>query len=335
RHASPPRNPTYVLDWNGFYYLSRHSGRRLSNWHPSSVAHISSRFKHTLAVSEIWSYLGAMSRATHDAGMLGMADNQFECRYRLAVSFRNEVDALLARRSGKAVQHHADDGTYSGHGARAAKRSLGGKVLLQPDCAFTFGIQELHTLSTTYSTLPQSPEGGTSFSSFVPTRVGKSTTDNWESALLAHRPSRAVLLQSDELVSQGMRSTYYRTLIVEMETGTNTRKEVTEKIARYNYLLRNGEQTLAQAFGRKHRVLVVVRNDSQIKDAASFWQVGYAHKHATAVLLTSLQTLNRICSRDDAQFNRRHLLQERCWLDVMSGSDAWKNTAEALKLGVA
>ena len=52
-HRPPPRNPVYVLDWNGYYYLTGHLGYHLRNWRPSRTAQLTSRFGHTIGISEI------------------------------------------------------------------------------------------------------------------------------------------------------------------------------------------------------------------------------------------------------------------------------------------
>ena len=51
-------NAPLVLDWNGKYLLQK-LNYELRNWDPATVALVNSRFGHTLAVSEVWSYVAA------------------------------------------------------------------------------------------------------------------------------------------------------------------------------------------------------------------------------------------------------------------------------------
>jgi hypothetical protein len=148
------------------------------------------------------------------------------------------------------------------------------------------------------------------------------------------------MVESEELIKHGTGGIYYRTLLLEMETGANNARDVRDKIAAYNRLLRTGEEAWTSAYGIAPRVLVVVPNDAQLDDQASLWRAHYAYKKGTAVLLTSLQTLARVsgCGTAGAgqsglgRENRYDLLCGRCWLDVMASIPAWKTLGEALKV---
>jgi hypothetical protein len=152
------------------------------------------------------------------------------------------------------------------------------------------------------------------------------------------------------------RCTYYRTLLLEMETGANSQQDVRDKILMYNRLLRTGEQAWLSAYGIAPRVLVVVRSDRQLDAQASIWREHYIYKKGTAVLLTSLQRLAEVegprnqgsqgsqgnqgnqgnqvsCQSGPGREARRALLDEQCWLDVMAGDPTWKSLGEALKVG--
>src|SRR5688572_13309273 len=54
-----PWNPAFSLDRNGYYLLTGHHGYRARNWQASTAGAVTSRFGHTIGVSEIWSYLVA------------------------------------------------------------------------------------------------------------------------------------------------------------------------------------------------------------------------------------------------------------------------------------
>ena len=125
-----------------------------------------------------------------------------------------------------------------------------------------------------------------------------------------------------------------------METGANSPRTFGQDYP-YNRLLRTGEEAWTSAYGIAPRVLVVVRNDAQIKGQARLWRASYVYKKGSAVLLTSLQTLARVCRSGNHDENysglsgegRRALLGECCWLDVMASKPVWKTLGEALKVG--
>ncbi len=60
------RNPVYILDWNGYYLLTEQYGYRPRNWNPARAGVVTSRVGHSLGISELWSYLVASARATHE-----------------------------------------------------------------------------------------------------------------------------------------------------------------------------------------------------------------------------------------------------------------------------
>ena len=431
-HRPPPRNPVYILDWNGYYYLTSCCGYHLHNWRASNIAIPSSRFGHALGVSEVWSYLVSAARASQELDYL--AEREDHWGYRLAVYFRNERAARLVQRHGAAVgedlslgpSNASSEGTqgWQGHGGngeqwwqerphkqRYRPASMQGRILLQPDGAFTFSIRELGALyagdADEYREVDEVGEVGDRGEAYaggrVPTypsgdRLGWAgevsrvihprwdpTLTSWEDAFLHSRPSRRTMREAEERASHGeygtvaagsksgsdrdmhsqgphpgqdLRSSrlYYRTLLLELETGANSPQDVRDKIAIYNRLLRNGEEMWTGAYGIAPRVLVVVRHDAQLEAQAGIWRAHYLYKKGTAVLLTSLQTLarasgsgqdgesNRVanpaCAVDKAgstgkmgkmgRLSRRALLDERCWLDVMASDPVWKSLGEAL-----
>ena len=431
-HRPPPRNPVYILDWNGYYYLTSCCGYHLHNWRASTIAIPSSRFGHALGVSEVWSHLVAVARATQEFEY--MVEREDDWGYRLAVHFRNERAARLIQRRVVGVDEDlgllpasaSSDGTQGWHGGyeehceqerpnrkRYRPASMQGRILLQPDGAFTFSIRELGTRfvgdtdedgevgevgevgdrgeanardkALTYPSVDPLDRAGRASRVIHPR--WDPTLNSWEDALLHSRPSRRTMREAEERaghgeygmaaasskregegeghtndprLSHGFRKSrlYYRTLLLEMETGANSPQDVRDKIAIYNRLLRNGEEMWTGAYGIAPRVLVVVRHDAQIEAQASIWRAHYLYKKGTAVLLTSLQTLARAsrsgkdeesnhaapaCTVDRAgstgrvgkmgRVSRRALLDERCWLDVMSSDPVWKSLGEALKIG--
>jgi hypothetical protein len=219
-HYSPPRNPAYVLDWNGYYYLTGHLGYRLRNWSPSTAAVVTSRFGHTIGISEIWSYLLAAARATQDLGLVPESEDPLS--YRFSVHFRNERASMLTQQRERGQQGARTDDEESsssnplaGSGSsrkettskgRGSGRGRGESVLLQPDGAFTFAIRELSHQSD--------PEPGAAHVRACPR--WDPTLGSWEDALLPNRPSGKAMVQSEEAVRQGAGSTYYRTLLLEM-----------------------------------------------------------------------------------------------------------------------
>lgn len=64
-HRAGTHNAPLVLDWNGKYLLE-HLHYDLRSWDPATVAQVNSQFGHTLGVSEVWSYITAAARATHE-----------------------------------------------------------------------------------------------------------------------------------------------------------------------------------------------------------------------------------------------------------------------------
>lgn len=370
-HRLPPRSPVYALDWNGSYLLSYEHEYHLCNWRPATAGLITTRLGHDLGISEIWSYLLAAARATQeqaqasgpnsppaipvhadlggDSNGAGGAVETVEaaegpylpCPYRLSLAFRNERASLLSRR-----QRHVT------HDGASAKNRRG--VLLQPDATFTFAIRNV-------SPVPLSP--------ISPARVGTSlpgplsskgegddgihtsgqiesvesasprwsrTLSSWEPAFLPEAPSAEVILASEKLATADSGHTYYRSLLLEMETGANNLTDITAKIGQYNRLIRTNQETWRNAYGISPRVLVVVPTDNQVEAQALKWRVHYFYKQETAILLTSLQTLARVYSNGGQEHQgsqrRRALLEHPCWLDVMV--DRWKSLGEALAIGI-
>jgi len=120
----------------------------------------------------------------------------------------------------------------------------------------------------------------------------------------------------------------YRTLLLEMETGTNDLLDVARKVGGYNRLVQGHRQAWHNAYGPSPRVLVVVRTDAQIEGQARTWYTYCRIGGETSVLLTSLQLLARIYRR-----GRWALVNQPCWLDIMAPPERrWKTLAASLDL---
>ncbi len=358
-HRPPPRSPAYILDWNGAYYLANHRGYRLRNWRASTAALITPRFGHTVGIGEIWSYLLAAARATQELDLTAQlaqgAQGEHEAReaqdprrYRLCLGFRNERASILTQRRASGDTSAAESAaTHVGAGDGPSK--VKDKVLLQPDATFTLAISEVSPPSglavkqgTTQDfsqdithVTSQEGQNGQSVARPRPTSPRwDPTLNSWEAAFLSDPPSAEVMAGSERLVSQGAGTTYYRTLLLELETGANNSTDITSKIASYNRLIRTNQVALSNAYGISPRVLVVVRTDAQVEAQALIWRTHYLYKGETAVLLTSLQRLAKVYNQGSkGSRRRRNLIEHPCWLDVMA--DRWKTLSEALGIGVA
>ena len=130
-----------------------------------------------------------------------------------------------------------------------------------------------------------------------------------------------------------------------METGSNHVGMLAQKVARYNWLVRNRKQAWDRVFGQSPRVLVVVQRNDQIEMQTKIWRSRYALQAETAVLLTSLQMLSSVycgpVSEAESEVGmgasrrgRRALIEQSCWLDVMATpGPTWKTLRDALHIG--
>ena len=314
-HRPPPRNPVYALDWNGAYLLAYEHEHHLDHWRPSTAALITTRLGHNLGVSEVWSYMVAVARATHEDVHLGS-----QSRNLLSIALQSEKKAILSTISAqKELPGRAFDTTSR-------------RVLLQPDAALVLAIgRSTAEAVDEQATAPASPR-------WSPTR------ESWQPALLSSMPSSEIMLASEKLTVADPSRPYFRTLLLEMETGTNKVGHAMTKIKSYNHVMRTRSEALRNAYGISPRALVVVPADSQLEVAALAWRLHYHFKQETAVLLTSLQTLARIYGgeqsdsasdrerdgRATVEAKRRAVLEQPCWLDVMA--DRWKSFTQVLGL---
>ncbi|HKP53212.1 MAG TPA: hypothetical protein VJ183_11245 [Chloroflexia bacterium] len=165
--ASDVPDVVLVLDWNGYYYLRYHadpdaplgygevdeerqrpgSGEGLiTRWHPASVAQTTSRLGHTLAVSDVWSYVTAAARATYERPTPQYPDDPI--KYRLKVFVLNEREAgvplnpsasFISLASAPRVLDKASQSTRSpaSPASSVAGRSTS-KFLLMPDATIAY-----------------------------------------------------------------------------------------------------------------------------------------------------------------------------------------------------
>jgi hypothetical protein len=159
---------------------------------------------------------------------------------------------------------------------------------------------------------------------------------------MAHVPSPEEMLWSEKLAASDPSCAYYRTLLLEMETGANDATDTVRKIKSYNRVIRTHHDLWTKSYGQAPRVLVVVPTDGQVEDEALKWRLHYHYKDETAVLLTSLETLSKTLlgnmgsdeggSVTDGQLSqqgtRDDMIRRACWLDVMV--DRWRPLHEAL-----
>ena len=66
------------------------------------------------------------------------------------------------------------------------------------------------------------------------------------------------MLTSERLASSDRSATYYRTLLLEMETGSNNSADTAHKIKRYNWVIRFYPELWRNGYGSSPRVLVAV-----------------------------------------------------------------------------
>jgi hypothetical protein len=387
-HLSPQRNPIYALDWNGAYLLAYEHNYALPNWRATTAALITARLGHDLGVSEVWSYLLAAARASQEAEQItreedwspppadghpeqpwrseedggrgqggGVAGSRYHpSLYNLSLAFRNERTSLLLRANSGQTRH-----------GLALKG--GDRVLLQPDATFIFGISRAGSMNNANTLVSNRVQDESARIAEVVEPPGlesprwSTTLSSWRPSFLSCPPSTQVMQASEKLAAAGDGHSYYRALLLEMETGSNNLTDKVAKIKSYNRLIRTNEEAWTGAYGMSPRVLVVVPTDSQVKAEALKWRLHYFYKQETAVLMTSLQTLARAygsygsyggedqgshtsrssqSSRSslaphrskgvEGRHKRHALVEQPCWLDVMI--DRWKPLGEALGLGI-
>lgn len=345
----PRKNPAYVLDWNGYYLLTVHHSYQARNWRAATAAVVTSRFGHTLGISEVWSYLVAAARATHEIDLTLGIDSAHEdpCCYRLSVGLLNERQSLLTTKRAAELRSGAVTGAL-GEISTATEPDWPSaistsKALLQPDATLVVAIRELsqgrrHGVSGATVAVPDGVGAvaqPVAQPDDLPTREARPsrptnprwnpTLGSWDRAVLRNIPSPAVMVASEK-----PGNLIYRSLLLEMETGSNNRKDSISKVTAYSRLVRTNERAWLGAYGVSPRVLVVVRTDDQVEPQASIWRAHYSIQEETSVLVASLQTLARAYS-GGKDCGRRALIEQPCWFDVMAASrSAWKTLGEAL-----
>jgi hypothetical protein len=299
-------NAPFILDWNGKYLLEQ-EGYTLCTWNPATVAQVNGRFAHIVCVSEIWSYIMAMARASYEMEVeyLNGQDHIDES----AVG-KHKFDVGLYNESESAVYSQAYTGwslNLEASAAKVPKRNY--RVVVRPDATFVLGFR---------------PVGAGGY----PSDPGYSWS--WSQALPPLVPSYEAA--EDEA---GVK---YRQLFLEMETGSNSSNDVIKKIDRYNDLLNRYSWEFS---GIRHRwvslfgggfptILICVRDNAQIKGQVRLWLDHYKHRDQGAVLLVSLEMLAQAYSE-----GRRSLLTQLCWFDVMDRKHpGWKTLGEAVGITI-
>lgn len=340
------RNPVYILDWNGYYLLTRCYGYAARNWQPATVGVVNARVEHNLGICEAWSYIVAAARATHDLDLVAQDDPSGEAlrakwSHRLQVGLLNERQSSLTQKRAAAIAalarstavdaaalYEAGESDFEDSASREAHHAL-----LRPDACFVVGIRGADRNSARAS--PRLAGFGRT-EDRSRSRRWDPTLNSWRLAMLDRVPTAGTMIASERTDGAA-----YRSLLLELETGTNHQKALTRKVQTYNRLVRYHKHAWETAYGVSPRVLVVVRVDDQVEDQARIWRTCSIQDGETSVLLTSLQTLARAFSDRVGEGNegssatdkRRQLIQQSCWLDVMAHKQpTWKRFGEALYL---
>jgi hypothetical protein len=293
-------NTPFILDWNGKYLLEQHD-HILTTWNPATVAQVNGRFAHIVCVSEIWSYIMAMARASNEMEAehlngAGHAGGSARTEYPFAIGLYNESESTVYSQgyTGWSLDIKDIDG-------KSTRRNY--NVVVRPDATFVLGFRPIRA-------------------AYYPPDPGYS----WSDALLP--------LPLSYKTGGGATGVKYRQLFLEMETGSNASSDVVKKINRYNDLLNRYGWEFS---GIRHRwvslfgdrfptVLICVRDNAQLKTQARLWRNHYKNRSQGAVLLVSLEMLSRMYSE-----GRRSLLMQPCWFDVMERkSPGWKTLGEAV-----
>lgn len=291
------KNTPLVLDWNGKYLLEQEE-YRLKIWNPATVAQINGRFSHILCVSEIWSYIMALARASNETGgqlieETDKVEKPNKNRLKFAADFYNESESVVYSEGSTGWSLDAED----------KSAGMNRKVVVRPDATFVLGFSFARA-----SELPSEPEY------------------SWHDALL---PLLPYYNNSD-----GKAGVTYRQLFLEMETGSNASVDVVKKIKKYNDLLKIYNLALTDAqprwlsvFGAQLPVILIcVRDNSQIKAQVRLWRNHFNSRVRGGVVLVSLEMLAQAYSG-----GRAGLLMQRCWLDVMErNAPGWKTISDAV-----
>ncbi len=360
-HRAGIHNAPLVLDWNGKYLLE-HQHHDLRTWNPATTAQVNSQFGHTLGVSELWSYMVAAARASNEhpleskveRGMRAesgsemshdkssdspqvrtaesVAEEQAQKKVEFAVGLLNERESVIyyecctgwSLELARATAGPADMevGVQSDRAVRKGKlRRESYRPLVRPDATLVLAAMPAEIKRRTQAA---SNNNGT--------RQSACYRGNWYDSLLPTVPSPRALQLAEHLGD-----TVYKLLFIEMETGSNSSKDVIQKVGRYNQLYRRllpGGDTLpgyswTALFGNiLPRILVVVRDTSQVEAQVMLWRTHYDVKSAGSVILANLEVLSWVYAYD-----RSSLLRYPCWLDVMKPkAPEWKTLGSILGL---
>ena len=300
------RNPVYILDWNGYYLLAERYGYQPRNWNPARAGIVASRFCHSLGISEVWSYLVAAARATHELDLASDELGRKWGRSRLQIGFLNERECQLShKRAGLRYAPSASKASFAGapplyeaednpEGRGIRSERFAPSARWQPyrrHCAILalWAYRQSRKIEATI--LPEAREsklhrwasiigsqralGNRVEETARSTVAGYNrysprwdpTLHSWECALLPSVPTPDLMR-----ASEGAGDVAYRSLLLEMETGSNHQKEITSKVTAYNRVIRQHSDAWKNAYGIAPRVLVVVRDNSQIRFQARLWR---------------------------------------------------------------
>jgi Replication-relaxation len=336
-HRGGAHNAPLVLDWNGKYLLE-HLSYNLRTWDPATVAQANSRFGHTLGVSEVWSYIVAAARATHErvsqSGASGYpeAKEAKEARDRLAVGLLNERESVVYHEgcTGWSLEMERGEGSGAETGVRAEEwKNWKPRPLVVPDATLVLAVTP--------------DERGQAYYEAARKNNSKSPSSyqgSWHQGLLPAVPSPAGMRAAEH---QG--STRYRCVFLEMETGSNSSKDMMHKIERYNHLydrLIHGDMMHGEnwktLFGPTLPIIVVaVRDKSQVGGQVTSWRAHYSAGPSGSVILVNLEVL-ALAYAGGTYANatgRSRLLTQPCWLDVMrSEGPKWRPLRDILGLRI-
>jgi hypothetical protein len=322
-HRGGMHNASLVLDWNGKYLLEQ-VRYDLRTWDPATVAQANSRFGHTLGISEVWSFIAAAARATHDTHQRTrerasepepVVPGQSQAtgsgvRDQMAVGLLNERESAVyyegCTRWSLELEWAAAQGDIKAGAGVREERSKRWKYrpLVKPDATLVLSVTPDETeRAYRMAELKSNSKSPSSYQG------------NWRDALLPAMPSPAAMRGAEHVGN-----TKYRYLFLEMETGSNSSKDLVDKIGRYNQLhnrVTQGDMMHGQSwrtlFGTTFpTIIVAVRDIGQIDGQVTLWRTHFVARSAGSVILANLELLSLEFDR-----GRSRLLTQPCWLDVM------------------
>lgn len=266
----------------------------------------------------------SMSAGTNNGVSAGtnngkIAHNGHDVGDRLAVGLLNECDSVVYDGGCTGwslyLEHAEAHAAARGTRARVRKlRDLRPTPLVKPDATLVLSITTGTAGSDNDDTSPFRYQG------------------DWRKAMLPTLQSPADMRAAEELGH-----IRFRHMFMEMETGSNSSRDMVGKIGRYNRLYRllcEGDMMYGQRwrtlFGPALPViLVAVRDSSQVGAQVTLWRRYFNYKAPGLVVLANLGVLAQVYGMGQSQ-----LLRRACWLDVMPEDPKWQALGEILGLQV-